>query len=278
MKIKKLGIIAGSGILPALTADSAIKQNVETVIYAVEEEDFSNKKHNLHLRTISKPVTITQVGKAIKQFKKDGITHLVMIGKITKEHLFKDLKFDLKTLWMLRKLINRNDDTIFFALADELKKNGVDILPQDYFLKDLFLPEGVYSKKKPSAQDLKDIKYGMYYAKKMGQLDIGQTVVVRFESVLAVEAIEGTDECIKRGGRLSRNKGAVVCKAEKAKQDARFDVPAIGVQTLETIKKNGAHALAFEAGKTLIVTPESVIKKANELQLILAGTSAPSKL
>ncbi|MDH5718223.1 MAG: UDP-2,3-diacylglucosamine diphosphatase LpxI [Spirochaetia bacterium] len=278
MKIKNLGIIAGSGILPAITADEAIAKGINVKIYIIKEGNFESLDIARKYKDISKFISITKVGHALKEFKKDNISHLIMIGKISKENLFKNLKFDLKTLWMLKNLTNRSDNTIFYALADEFFKYDIEFISQKIFLKNLFLPVKVYSKKKPSAQDLKDINYGMYYAKKIGKLDIGQTVVVRYESILAVEAIEGTDKCIERAGILSKGKGAVVCKTEKEKQDCRFDVPAIGITTLETMKKSGAHLLAFEAEKTLIVTPEEVIKKANELKLILVGTKVPKNI
>ena len=272
--VKKLGILAGSGILPALAAREALKQGWPVTIYAVAEENFQSDPD---LAPYIQPVTITRFGSFLKRLKREGITNLILLGKIRKEHLFRELRFDMKTVWLLSKMLNKNDDTIFYTVENEMKKIGVTLLPQAQFLEPLLLNEGIYSKKKPSKAILKDIEFGMFYARSIGALDIGQTVVVKDGSVLAVEAIEGTDKCIMRGGELSRKKGAIVCKAEKLKQDIRFDIPTVGVETLEVMKKSGCSVLAIEAGKTFVVTPKEVFDYVNRNHMILVSTHVPDK-
>ena len=270
--MRRLAIVCGSGVLPAIAAREAIAQGWSIQLYVVSEEEFAQQDGIEDLLQYCKTVTLTQARKTLLSFKKDNITDLIMLGKIKKEVLFKNLKFDLKTLWLLSRLINRNDDTIFYSIKKELEKININILPQSKFLKKLLMKKKVYSKKKPSKKDWKDIEFGLYYAKKIGALDIGQTVIVKNRTVLAVEAIEGTDLCIQRGGKLSRGKGAVVCKSAKAKQDARFDIPTVGMQTLQSMKESNCNILAIEADETFVVTPKEIIDFVDKNKMILVAT------
>lgn len=270
--MRRLAIICGSGLLPAIAAREAIAQGWSIQLYVVSEEEFAQQDGIEDLLQYCKTVTLTQFGNILRTLKKDSITDLIMLGKIKKEVLFKNPRFDLKTLWLLSKLINRNDNTIFYGIKKELEKIKINILPQSEFLKKLLMKKKVYSKKKPSKKDWKDIEFGLYYAKKIGALDIGQTVIVKNRTVLAVEAIEGTDLCIQRGGKLSHGKGAVVCKSAKAKQDARFDMPTVGMQTLQSMKESGCNILAIEADEIFAITPKEIIDFADKNKMILVAT------
>ena len=270
--MRRLAIICGSGLLPAIAAREAIAQGWSIQLYVVSEEEFAQQDGIEDLLQYCKTVTLTQFGNILRTLKKDSITDLIMLGKIKKEVLFKNLGFDLKTLWLLSKLINRNDNTIFYGIKKELEKIKINILPQSEFLKKLLMKKKVYSKKKPSKKDWKDIEFGLYYAKKIGALDIGQTVIVKNRTVLAVEAIEGTDLCVQRGGKLSHGKGAVVCKSAKAKQDARFDMPTVGMQTLQSMKESGCNILAIEADEIFAITPKEIIDFADKNKMILVAT------
>ncbi len=274
MPIEALGIVAGEGILPYLAYQEAKKKGIPTYFFAVEEE-------NPYLKDIPssniEKVSVTQVGKFFQKLHKKGISHVVFLGKIQKKHLFSSLKFDLTTLKLLKKAPNFNDNTLFWTLCEELEKRGIKVLPQGKFLPSLLLKEGIYTRKKPRKKDWEDIYFGLYYAKKIGELDIGQTVVVKKKSVLAVEAIEGTNACIIRGGKLGKE-GVVVCKAEKKNQDPRFDIPTVGLSTLDAMKEVKAKILAIEAEKTFVVTPQEMIQKANKLGIILVAAKVPKKL
>ena len=272
MNIKKLCIVAGAGDLPYLAAEEALQKNINIVIFSISEEISRKTQATFNLQHMTETVSLGALGNLIKKMKKYEVSHALFLGKVRKEHLFnKKIRFDSLTLKLLKNLKDRKDDSVMHTIADELAKNQIIMIEQPVFLQNLFLRKGVHSKKKPSPSDKEDIIFGMYFARKMGELDIGQTVVVRHKSLLAIEAIEGTDLCIARGAKLAKGAGAVVCKAEKKGQDKRFDIPTIGLDTLRTMHDHGAHVLAFEADKTFIVTPNEVIHEANRLKLILVA-------
>lgn len=172
---------------------------------------------------------------------------------------------------MLKSIKDWNDKSIFNLVYQEFKKTGIEILDQKSFLKSLLCAPGIYSKRKPAKSELDNIEFGMNYAKKIAALDIGQTVVVANKTILSVEAIEGTDEAIKRGGAFARNKAGVVCKAMYKNQDTRFDVPAVGLQTLESMRASGCNVLAIEAKNTFVIDREKFIKKINDYKMVFAA-------
>ena len=196
---------------------------------------------------------------------------MFIVGKVTKKVFFKDLPFDLKSLSVLRKMVNKNDHEIFSVIAKEIENLGIEIFSQTRFLKSLLADEGVLSRKKPDKKQMSDIEHGLSMASGLSELDIGQTVVVSNGVVWAVEAMEGTDETIERAGRLMNNRECVVCKSSRRNQDFRFDIPTVGIQTLETMKKNNAKVLAVEAGRTLIVSKKEFIQRANELGIVITS-------
>jgi DUF1009 family protein len=275
--MSRLGIIAGGGELPHIGMTEALASGEDPLFLALKESDFVPREHAQ--RTI--PVHITQIGKILKTIKQEKISRILMLGKVRKDLLFQGLKFDLKALSILAKTINRNDYPIFLAIADEFESMNVKVISQKIYLQSLLLGEGRYTPKKFDRQELKDISFGMGYAEKMADLDVGQLVVVCDESIIAVEAVEGTDATIIRGGEYTKKKGtAVVCKSAKSKQDERFDLPTIGVHTLEVMKASGCRTICIRQGETLVVNPKEVINYAskNKINFAVFGASGTKGL
>lgn len=259
---KKLGIIAGMGDLPVAVAHEAKKSGYTIIGVALKPPaDDSLKSVADDFHTIS----IGRFGGLINLLKKLSVKEAVMAGKVPKNLLYenkKDIIPDLKAVKLLFSLRDRSDDTIMAAVVRELEKSGVIIHKTTTFTKSLLAPEGVLTSKQPEKEDYRDIEFGWSIAKKIGGLDIGQTIVVKNRAVMAVEAIEGTDQAIQRGGRLA-GKDAVVIKVSKPKQDMRFDVPAVGADTLASMARTKAGVLALEAGKCIIIDREGFIRKAD---------------
>lgn len=284
-KISRLVILAGADYLPVAAALDAQQSNVDFLIYAmskeVAEEIFVHLQKHLgkDIKQKIKTFHLTKISSLLKMLKADQASHLLMTGKVQKSILLNPFQYDLMTIRLLASLKNRNDDEIFRVLLQTFERNNFRILPQSFFLQNLLLPAGIYSKKKPNKKQWQDIRFGLYYAKEIGKLDIGQTVVVTQKMLLAVEtAVEGTDEAILRGGKLARKNIAVVCKSEKKNQDQRFDVPAIGLETLESMEKSGCKILAIEANKTFVPQFDLVKKKIDELKMILVSENVPKSL
>jgi UDP-2,3-diacylglucosamine hydrolase len=269
----KLGIVAGGGDLPLIGLQNAIRMGEDPVLLGIRESDFdfTADQH----RTI--PVYLAKIGGILKICKKEGIDRIFLAGKVKKELIFKGLKFDLKAISILAKSINKNDHPIFQAVAEEFYKEGIIFESQKKYLSSLFLSAGRYTKKSLSKDTALDIEFGMEYAKKMADLDIGQTVVVLDQTVVAVEAVEGTDETIRRGGKLTqKKKEAVVCKSSKSTQDDRFDLPTVGVHTLKVMMEAGCRTLAIREEDTIVVRPTETIEFAdkNKLSLVCYGSQS----
>ncbi|ERT60505.1 MULTISPECIES: LpxI family protein [Megasphaera] len=259
--MEKLGLLAGIGNLPVEFMRAAQTTGHEVVVIAVVEGTAPEleREANIYYK-----INVAKLDKIIKTMKGEGVSKVTMIGKVTKEILFRGLKFpDFRAIKLLAALHNRKDDTIMLAIVDELAKDGIEIVDQTAYLKPLLPPVGVLTKRRPTAEEAEDIRFGFAAAKAIGGLDIGQTVVVKQKAVMAVEAIEGTDACIRRGGELGRGR-AVVVKVAKPNQDWRFDVPAVGRTTLQSMLESGCTVLAMEAGRTLFVEQEAVLSLANE--------------
>ncbi len=274
---KKLGIIAGIGSLPHAVATEAKNAGYEVIGVAFQlGDEFSESPTSNSLESVADEfhkISIGKFGSLISLLKKLSVRDAVFAGKVPKNLLYKNKKKiipDLKTLKMLFSLKNRSDDTIMTLVVKELENNGITIHKTTEFTKNLLAPEGVLTTRKPTKSDLEDLEFGWEIARKMGHLDIGQTVVVKNKAVMAVEAIEGTDEAIKRGGLLA-NKGAVIIKVSKPHQDMRFDVPAVGLETLHSMKRADAKMLAIEAGKCIIVDKEKFINEANKAGITVVG-------
>ena len=215
-------------------------------------------------------VKLGQLGKIIDFFKCEGIKKAVFIGSITKINIFRDVRPDLKGLGLWNKINIKQDDAILRAVADRLEKDGIEIVASTGYVPELLFPKGILSRKKPTKDQMADIIFGWEIARSLGDLDIGQCVVVRNKTVLAVEAIEGTDAAILRGGTLGKEK-AVVVKRRKPKQDLRFDLPAIGLQTIESMKEVRAAVLAVEAEYALFFDKDAVIRAADKAGIVVVG-------
>lgn len=264
-----IGIVAGGGKFPLMLAEAARKRGVKVVAVAhVGETDESI----VDLADILVWVKLGQLGKVINSLKRHGVTRALMAGTITKKKMFSNVMPDFKALSLIGSLAIFHDDDILKSVARVFSREGIEIVGSTSLLPELLAPEGVLSRRKPDRDELKDIEFGWRMVKEIGKLDIGQCVVVRRKTVLAVEAIEGTDEAIRRGGSLAGGK-AVIVKASKPQQDLRFDVPTVGLQTVVTMNEVRASVLAIEAGKTLVFDREKMTAFAEE-----AGIAIVSRL
>lgn len=263
----RLAIIAGNGELTTLVAKSACDQGFDTYAIAITDE----AKERLE-EICSKVYRFSpgQVSKMLDLVKSEMINQVVFIGKVPKLDLLRNVfKLDILAIKTLGRLKDLHDDSIHNVIANGLEKDyGIKVLSQTLFLKNLFLEKEVLSKRKPTLEERLDIEYGYEVAKKIAALDIGQTVVVKDKMILAVEAIEGTDEAIKRGCLLAK-KEVVVVKVGKPNQDKRFDIPTIGEMTVETLGKYGGGVLAFEAKETIVTDKEKVVNMADKLKVCL---------
>ena len=197
----------------------------------------------------------------LRAFRRAGVRRILLLGKSTRDILYNRPRFDFRTILLVARMVSQSDYAIFSFLANVVEKEGFTIIPQDEYLGELFLEEGRYGAKLNKKQ-LADVSFGLEQAREINRLDIGQTVVVGNQAVLAVEAAEGTDRCIRRGGELFRNKGAVVCKLSKEEHDRRFDIPATGASTLESMAETGCRVLAFDAAHTFVIEPELFLAEA----------------
>ena len=263
-----LAIVAGNGELPPLLAKSARKLGFSTCAIAVTDEA---KERLEELCDKTYRFSPGQLSKILELIKSEMIHQVVFIGKVPKLDLLRNVhKLDWTAIKYLGKLTNLNDDSIHNGIVDLLKKYDVEILPQTRFLKHLFLEKEILSKRKPTLEERVDIEYGFDVAKKIAGLDVGQTVIIKNKMILAIEAIEGTDEAIKRGCGLAKSE-VVIVKVSKPAQDERFDIPTIGENTIQTLAQNGGGVLAFEANKTIVTNKEQLINTANKLNICLVA-------
>jgi UDP-2,3-diacylglucosamine hydrolase len=262
-----LGIIAGNGAYPFLVARSARQRGVSAIHVAAFENE-TRPELAEHADSIEW-MRVGQLGRLLKFFERAGVHEAIMAGQIAPKNLF-DLRPDFKVLMVLSKLKRRNAETLFGALGDELGKIGVKLLPATTFMEDALSGEGVIAGPKLKKRYLDDVAYGFEIAKEISRLDIGQTVVVRNGTVLAVEGFEGTNETIRRGASLGK-RGTVVVKVSKPNQDLRFDVPVVGCETLEVAYAAGVKVIAVEAGKTLLLDKDAVKALAEDKQITLYG-------
>ena len=265
----KIGIIAGGGQFPLLFARSARQQGLK--VYAAAHRGETDEALTQKVEQLIW-VKLGQLGRIISFFKKEGITKAVFVGSITKTNIFRDVRPDLKGLGLWNKIDIKQDDAILRAVADQLAKDGIEVVASTRYVPELLFPKGVLTRKKLTKEQKNDIVFGWGIAREIGKLDIGQCVVVRNQTVLAVEAIEGTDAAIRRGGSLCREK-AVVIKVRKPEQDLRFDLPAIGEKTITSMQEVKAAVLAVEAGFALLFDRESVIRAADAAGIVVVGVT-----
>jgi DUF1009 family protein len=265
--LSTLGIIAGNGVYPRLLAEAARKAGVKRIIAAsfTDETDPVLEQHV----DVLEWMRVGQLGRLLRFFRSYGIHHAIMAGQIAPKNLF-DLRPDLKALLLLGKLKQRNAESIFSAIADELAKIDIDLLPAITFVEDSLAQSGLIAGPQLSPRQEHDVELGWTAAKEIARLDIGQTIIVKNGTIVAVEALEGTNEAIKRGGTLARE-DAVMVKVSKPNQDMRFDVPVIGVKTVRIAAESGVRVIAIEAGKTLLLERDSLIALANASNMSLVA-------
>ncbi|MGH7888429.1 MAG: LpxI family protein [Candidatus Binatia bacterium] len=267
--MKKLGLIAGNGKFPLLFASEAKRAGYAVIAVAHRGETEET------LNEVADEVTwiyVGQLGKIIRVFKRAQVTEAVMAGGIRKVRLLSNFRPDLRGVRFLAKFKSREDDVLLRGIADELAADGIRILESTLCLPDILCREGVLTKRQPDRQEWDDVKLGFRTAKEIGRLGIGQTVVVKNQVVVAVEAVEGTDATIQRGGTLAKA-GCVVVKVSKPQQDLRFDVPAVGVETIARLHEVGGTVLALEAGKTILLEKESLLSQADGYGIAVVGVN-----
>lgn len=259
------GLIAGDGLLPVKMAQYAKDNGFDVIAVSLSADNYNQLK-----KYCSKVYSYApgQVLKIKEVLETEGIKQLTFLGKVHKGLILKRPKFDTKALELIKNAAQLNDDAVMLGLVSELEKLGITVLDQTIFIKNLMISAGVLGKLKPTASQMDDVNYGFSLAKEMGKLDVGQSVVIKDKMIMAVEAIEGTDKCIARGAKLAK-KGASVIKVSKPSQDKRFDIPTIGLKTLQTMKKYKASLLTVEANETIIVDQEKVIKYADKNNIVI---------
>lgn len=266
-----IGIIAGKGIYPELFVESARlkepgSQLVVAAFHGETNPDLGSKVDTLDWFRVG------QLGKMIKFFKKNEVSRCIMIGQISPRNLF-DLVPDLRMVKMLARLKEKNADTLFKAITEELAKDEIEVIDATTHLEHLLANEGLVCGPSLKKKFQKDVEYGFKIAKETSRLDIGQSVVVKDGTVLAVEAFEGTNACIKRGGEQGRGKGCTLAKVTKPNHDFRFDVPCIGDQTIENCHSSGIQVIACEAEKTLLLGRERVVELCGKYGITIVGVS-----
>lgn len=265
--MRKIGIIAGKGKLPSILVKEAAKRGYHVIVIALDPVADSADESAAEVSRIN----IGKLGKIIKTMKAAGVKEAVMAGKVSKRLLYEGgIQPDLLAMKLLFKIKDRKDDTILQAFTDELESHGITVMKIMDLASDLIMPSGSLAGREPTPDERENIDFGFAMAREIGRLDIGQTVVVKNKAVMAVEAIEGTDEAILRGGRLAKG-GAVVVKVSKPQQDMRYDVPAIGIDTLRSMLEVKAGVLAAEAGRSLIIQKDEVVAFAEENGILIAG-------
>jgi len=267
----RVGLIAGNGQFPILVLDAARRMGYDVTVVAVKEEalpalESAAGAGGVDLHWIS----LGQLGKAISILKDAKVTEAVMAGQVKHARIFSGIVPDMTLLSVLMRLKAKNTDAIIAAVADVFASRGITLIDSTRFLKSLLAGEGTLGKRPPSQDEKDDFAFGYAMADAVAGLDIGQTIVVRDRAVVAVEAMEGTDEVIARAGRLAGT-GTRVVKVAKPNQDMRFDVPVVGVATIDAMHEAGASALSVDAGKTLFIDGNAVIDAANKRGIAVYG-------
>lgn len=269
--MSRIGIIAGNGKFPFLALQGARDLGHDVTVVAVKEEAFPE------LETAARAagadlhwVSLGQLGKCIKLLRSAGVARAVMAGQVRHVKIFSGIIPDLTLLSVLRRLKARNTDALISAVAEVMRDEGIELLDSTVFLSPLLAREGVLSSRPPTDQEQEDFQFGYRMADAIAALDIGQTIAVKDKAVVAVEAMEGTDEAIARAGQLA-GAGVRIVKVAKPNQDMRFDVPVVGVATIRAMRAAGASALSIDAGRTLVLDGEHVFASANEASIAIVG-------
>ncbi|PYQ18010.1 MAG: DUF1009 domain-containing protein [Acidobacteria bacterium] len=262
-----LGLIAGNGRFPFLVAEAARRSGRRVVAVAVEEEaapELAASVDEIHW------VGLGQLGRCIEVLKSAGVSEAVMAGQVQHRRIFSGIVPDLKLAGVLLRLAVKNTDSLIGGVADALGREGIRLLPSTTLLADQMASAGAMSRRRPTAAERQDIAYGVKVARALAALDLGQTVVIKDRAAVALEAMEGTDEVIRRAGRLA-GPGTTVVKLAKPRQDMRFDVPVVGARTVDAMREAGARTLALEAGRTLLLDHTAVLAAADEAGVAVWG-------
>lgn len=261
----KQGLIAGDGSLPVKMAQYAKENGFEVICISLANDNLSQLKKYCSKVYSCHPGEVNRIEDILKT---EEINQTTFIGKVHKRVLLQLHKFDSRAIEIIKTVKRLNDDEVMLLIVKEFEKLGVTVLDQTIFIKNLMIPAGVLGKNKPTEKQIEDVNYGFWLAKEMGKIDVGQSVVIKDKMIMAVEAIEGTDMCIKRGAQLAKQNASVI-KVSKPAQDKRFDIPAIGLKTLKTMKKYKSNLIAVEANETIIVDQEKVIKYADDNNIVI---------
>jgi len=269
---EKLGLIAGNGKFPFLVLDAARAQGYEVVVAAIKEEAFPEIES--HGAAAVHWLSLGELSKLIETFQREGVRRAIMAGQVRHKQIFSSIRPDWRLAKLLLSLTTRNTDSLLGAVAKVLADEGITLEKSTWLLEPLLVKAGVLTEREPSEQERKNIEYGRGVARQLAQHDIGQTVVIAESACVAVEAMEGTDVTIERAGQIMRSldgdggastlsRALTVVKIAKPNQDMRFDVPVVGVKTIEVMRAAGASCLALDAGKCLLLDGQKIIDAAN---------------
>ena len=267
------GLIAGNGRFPFLVLEGARSQGIEMAVIALREEaspELEKTAKRLHW------VSLGELSKTISLLHQEGVNRAVMAGQVKHNKIFSSIRPDWKLAKLLFALPRKNTDSLIGAVAKVLEDEGIQLVDSTLFLKPLLPPAGVLTRRAPDAREASDMDYGLKVARHIAAMDIGQTVVVSDRACVAVEAMEGTDETIARAALYSEGKPLVVIKVSKPKQDMRFDVPVVGVPTVEAMKKAGATALSIDAERTLLFDRAKLLELADASGITIQAVAVPS--
>lgn len=255
------GLIAGNGDFPFLVLEGARSRGIEMAVIAIREEASPNLERaakRLHW------VSLGELSRAIELLHREGVKRAVMAGQVKHNKIFSSIRPDWRLAKLLFSLNTKNTDALIGAVARVLEDEGIELVNSTEFLGSLLPQTGILTKRAPDESERADIEYGRHIAQQIAGLDLGQTVVIRDRACVAIEAMEGTDETIERAGRIAGGQRLVVVKVSKPKQDMRFDVPVVGLRTIDIMAQANATALAIDAGRTLLFERDDLIRAANE--------------
>jgi UDP-2,3-diacylglucosamine hydrolase len=276
--IQSWGLIAGNGDFPFLVLEGARSRGIEMAVLAIREEAspaLEQAAKRFHW------ISLGELGRGIDLLHQEGVKHAVMAGQVKHNKIFSTIRPDWRLAKLLLTLSTRNTDSLIGAVAGVLQEEGIELVDSTKFLGPLLPGEGVLTRRAPEEAETADIEYGRRIAAQIAGLDLGQTVVVRDRACVAIEAMEGTDETIERAARIAGGQRLVVVKVSKPRQDMRFDVPVIGLQTIEVMRRANATALGIDAGRTLLFNRDGLVRAADEggiaIQAFAPDTSATKK-
>ena len=275
---ERIGLIAGNGTFPLLVLDAARAQGFDVIVAAIKEEAFPEIEQ--HGAAAVHWLSLGELSRLIETFQREGVRRAIMAGQVKHKQIFSSIRADWKLAELLLSLGTRNTDSLLGAVAQTLAEEGITLENSTSFLEPLLARAGVLTKRPPTPQEKKNIEYGRAVARHLAQYDIGQTVVVAESACVAVEAMEGTDAAIARAGEIMRSlggeastlgRGLTVVKIAKPNQDMRFDVPVVGLKTIEVMRQAGATCLALDAGKCLLLEGNAIIAAADAVEITIVA-------